>query len=259
MRHIYTIILAACCLLTIGCNRYYYKPNAVNAPLFTKGGQAHVNASFSSSIFDNSTFYDLQAAVSPINHVGIIANYAGYNYNPGYIEPLTGDVPANAYLAEVGIGTYYAIGGKKIKMVTDLYAGYGIGQLRSDIDLDATRIFVQPGFGVRAPWFDAVFTPRLSFLNYSNLDANGLDSFYLNANRLVDLNSNERIDGKTHFFFEPTITLRGGYKFAKMQVQLVLARPFTYTPWDYSAGHISVGFYFTLEDLIEHIKENKAD
>ncbi len=38
-----TILYSAIVFLFLSsCTRYYYKPNAVNAPLFTDGGQAHV-------------------------------------------------------------------------------------------------------------------------------------------------------------------------------------------------------------------------
>src|SRR5260221_6385437 len=102
------------------CSRYYYKPNAVNTPLFTEGGQAHLNLAGSfggvSKEYDgNTSFFDVQGSVSPVNHLGIIANYSTYAYRADKPDAASGNVDANAHLLEAGIGGYYSKG-KKIKM-----------------------------------------------------------------------------------------------------------------------------------------------
>src|SRR5262249_34071577 len=140
------------------CHRYYYKPNAVNAPLFTDGGQGHINLGGSiggsSKQYDGNTyFFDAQGSVSPVNHLGIIANYSTYAYRPDDPDIAGGNVNAHAHLLEAGVGGYYAKG-RKFKMVADGYVGYGGGLINSDVNMRVHRFFVQPGIGVRSPGFD---------------------------------------------------------------------------------------------------------
>ena len=264
MRNIYLIIIALSTLTLGSCSRYYYKPNGANVPLFTDGGQAHFNVAGSvnsdgtgTNNNGNSTgsvsVFDFQGAVSPVNHLGLIANYSTYNYTTTTLNPPPGDVNARAYLAELGVGGYYALGGRKVKMVVDLYAGGGIGAIRSDIDADVNRIFIQPGIGMRSPWFDVAFSPRIVNIGYNNFSDNGRGDAYLRSQGLLD--GAGRIDQRRYTFFEPCITMRAGYKFAKVQFQYVIAAPMTSISWNTSPGRFSFGFYFTLEDLISTIKE----
>ena len=57
MKHKYILFFSLLILVAgSSCNRYYYKPNGVNAPLFTDGGQAHLNVA--GSIGGNSGDYE---------------------------------------------------------------------------------------------------------------------------------------------------------------------------------------------------------
>ena len=250
------LIIVACS----SCSRYYYKPNAVNTPLFTDGGQAHLNAAASfggvSDEYDgNTTFVDLQGSVSPVNHLGIIANYSTYSYRPESADPANGNVRAKAHLLEGGIGGYYAKG-KKFKMVVDGYVGYGGGNIQSDVDMKVNRFFVQPGIGVRSPWFDASFNLRISNVKYSDFNAKGRDLDYLHQQNLIS-SEGRRIDAGTYTFAEPSFTIRTGYKFAKVQLQMVLAQDVSNAAWNYNAARFSAGIYFSLEELFENANGKK--
>ncbi|HRP55968.1 hypothetical protein [Agriterribacter sp.] len=246
---------AATLLACSSCTRYYYKPNAVNAPLFTDGGQAHLNVA--GSIGGNSGdddyegtryVFDLQASVSPVKHLGIIANYSTYGYTPDNPDAVNGNVDGKAHLLEFGIGGYYAKG-NTFKMVTDCYVGYGAGQIRSDVDMRIKRFFIQPGIGVRSPAFDAVFNLRFVNLNYDNFNAKGRSNDYLLQKDLIN-NSGRRIDNTSYAFVEPSFTIRTGYKFIKAQLQMVFAQEITSVPWHYNPSRYTVGLYFSLEDAI---------
>ena len=249
---ILTLILAASCLFLSSCSRYYYKPNAINTPMFTDGMQAHIAgaASIGGDDEDRTTFADLQASFSPIKHLGIIGNYSTYNYSP--YSPAT--TPAHAYIIEGGLGGYYASGGKKVKLVVELYGGLGKGELKSDVDLDLTRYFIQPGIGMRSPWVDAVFNLRLAMLKYSNLDDNGRGIGYLQDQNLVNTMYARGITNSTYTFVEPAFTIRGGYKFVKVQIQLVGSVPFESVAWNYDPIRFTVGVHFAVEDLLEMAK-----
>jgi hypothetical protein len=245
-----TVILIGLC----SCNRYYYKPSGINAPLFTGGGQAHLsldgsfgNPKNGKAAEGNTYFFDVQGAVSPVNHLAFIANYSTYKYRVLNPDDASGHVDAAAHLLEGGIGGYYATQGRKVQMVTDLFAGYGGGPVRSDVNMDARRFFIQPGIGMHSPWFDASFNLRFSILNFSNFYANGRSDDYLITQKLID-NRGRRIDATTYSFAEPGITIRAGYKLAKVQFQMVLANEISQVAWNYNAARFTAGIYFNLEE-----------
>ncbi|HEX5023867.1 MAG TPA: hypothetical protein VFV68_01285 [Agriterribacter sp.] len=264
MKYRTTIICCAIVFLFLSsCNRYYYKPNAVNAPLFTDGGQAHVavvgSVGSANGDYDHEGtryVFDVQAAVSPINHLGIIANYSTYGYTADNPEPVTGNVDGKANLLEFGIGGYYAKG-NKFKMVADCYMGYGAGQIRSDVDMRIKRFFIQPGIGVRSPVFDAAFNLRMSSVRYDDFDAKGKGDDYLENKNLINSNGQRRIDNTTYAFIEPAFTIRTGYQFMKVQMQVALAQELTSVPWQYSGARYTVGLYFSLEDAIAEAVKNR--
>jgi hypothetical protein len=241
MKVLYAILVTSCIFLT-SCSRYYYKPNAINQPLFTGGMQGHVAAvaSLGGEDDDRTTFADLQASFSPVKHLGLMGNYSTYTYIPA--SPSTKD--ARAHLIEGGIGGYYPFGGKKVKMVVELYGGMGSGRLRSDVDLDLKRYFIQPGIGMRSPWVDVAFALRIAMLKYSNLDDNGLGIGYLQDQNLVNTLTARGITNGTYTFVEPGLTVRGGYKFVKVQLQLVLSTPYQSVSWNYDPVRFTAGVHF---------------
>lgn len=260
-----TLILLSCVisLLTSSCSRYYYKPNGVNVPLLTDGGQYHLNLNGSSSSTsdgnngantNNINIIDVQASISPIKHLGIMGGYTSYNYTTTAPDFAAGNVNARATLAEAGIGGYIAPGGNKVKMVADFYGGWGIGNISSDIDARVNRLFLQPGIGVRSPWFDASFNPRIVSLGFTSFNANGRDSFYLRNQGLIDAGG-VRFDSRRYTFFEPCFTIRAGYKFAKVQFQYVFSVPMSAMSWNTSPGRFSVGFYLGIEDIVQMVRE----
>lgn len=260
MRNFYLSILVLFGLSIASCTRYYYKPNGVNVPLLTDAGDVHVdvNGSFNSETYNNGNsnamnIIGVEASGSPLKHLGLMANYYSYNYTTTQPDALNGNINASAYLVDFGVGGYYAVGGGKIKMVVDMYGGWGLGNIRSDINADVTRMFLQPGISMRSPWFDVAFAPRIVNLGYSNFNANGHDQAYLESRGLIE-QSGSRIDQRRYTFFEPSITMRAGYKFAKVQLQYVLSAPMSAMSWHHSPGRFSVGFYFSVEDVVSTIR-----
>lgn len=241
---------------TSSCSRYYYRPNAVNTPLFTDRGQAHVNIAGSigslESEYDDNDFryvFDLQTSYSPIPHLGIIANYSTYGFIPDNPDESSGNVDGKAHLLELGVGGYYAKG-KRFKMVVEGYAGYGMGRIRSDVDMNIGRLFIQPGIGVTSPVFDAAFNLRITNPTYSRFDAKGRENDYLRDQNLIDARG-RRIDQTNYFFAEPSFTVRTGYKFLKAQMQVVFAEEMSPVSWEYNKARYTVGAYLSLEEIFK--------
>ena len=215
--------LVLCCLCS--CGRYYYKPNGVNAPLLTNANEAH----FSGNVSGDGAFTDMQASYSPINHLGIIGNFSTYSYKASDADIASGNVDAHAHLAELGAGYYYATRGD-VKIVGELYGGAGGGKLQSDVNLNFFRSFIQPGLGVRTPYFELSINCRISDIKYSSLNSNGHDSAYL-AQQNLTYGNNKSITNKNYFFAEPAVTFRGGYKFIMVQSQYVISNAISRVPW----------------------------
>src|SRR5690606_38397172 len=93
-------------------------------------------------------------------------------------------------------------------------AGQGNARNRR-YDVNGLRWFVQPGIGYNTPYFEAAFTPRLSFVSFYNYSASGYTPQEIEQEHL-DPNT---IENTTWVFVEPAITLRGGYKWIKLQAQ----------------------------------------
>lgn len=255
------LLLAYIIVLVAGssCTRYYYRPNAVNAPLFTDGGQVRLNTAGSlgniGGDYDNDDFryvFDLQGAWSPIPHLGIIANYSSYGFIPEHPDVNTGNVDGKAHLLELGVGGYYAKG-RKFKMVVEGYAGYGAGRINSDVDMHIHRLFLQPGIGVASPFFDAAFNVRITNPRYSHFDAKGRTDDYLIEQELIN-SSGRRIDESNYIFAEPAFTVRTGYKFLKAQMQVVFAEKMSPVSWEYNWVRYTVGAYLSIDEMFRKTK-----
>jgi hypothetical protein len=246
--NLFLLLIIAC---MSSCSRYYYKPNGVNAPLLAASQDLHVSA----NIAGGGEAMNVQAAYSPVNHLGIIGGISTYSFKADNPDPATGNVDASAHLGEIGAGYYFTTNaGRNVRFIYDIYGGAGFGAMKSDVNMNALRLFLQPGIGLRTHWFDCSFNLRICDLSYSNLNPNGHDNAYLQQQNLIDP-TGKRID-KTHYLFaEPALTLRGGYKFIKFQAQYILSAALSDVPWRYSGNAVNFGLNFQLEDLLMVVRE----
>lgn len=193
------------------CSTTMYTTNAVNAPLLKERGEIKINV----------TQNDLQAAVAVTDHIGIMANgyYQNYKSDNNYRH--------DGGMGELGIG--YLLNSDDNNLVMETYVGGGLGKVHkqeqfngpgnstymANFNVNAAKGFVQSNLGYRSKYFDVALTPKFSFVKYSNFTQNNysddqLKDDYLNNNRLTD---------PLFVFAEPAITVRGGYKFIKIQAQ----------------------------------------
>ena len=222
--------------------------------MLTSAKEAHFSANTSGDL----NFTDMQASYSPINHLGIIGNFSTYTYKVTGEDLASGNVSAHAHLAELGAGYYYATKGnaKNVKIVFDAYGGAGGGTLLSDVNMNFFRSFIQPGAGIRTPYFEFSINCRIADIKYYNLNTNGHDSAYLAQQNLL-YGHNKSITNTNYLFAEPAITMRGGYKFIKIQSQYVISNAISHVPWNYNGGLINIGLSFELEDLLKIINNSK--
>ncbi|MGN7825002.1 hypothetical protein HGH92_33070 [Chitinophaga varians] len=228
--------LAGLCLYAaIGltsCSKHIYAPNAANVPLLKEKNE------FKASI----TPYNLQTAFALTNNIAIMANgHYVYQVNPGVENYPSDDLFINGDLrggmGEGAIGFFKPLDPKK-RMVFDVFAGGGAGSFRtlaSGADAEGvnredyrlrnrfSKIFIQPSIGFVHPVVEAAFSSRFSCVNFYDTYM-GPRAFENDATAKSDF---VRIADKPTVFYEPTFTVRAGYKYVKFQSQLLIAVPLT--------------------------------
>ncbi|MES2515074.1 MAG: hypothetical protein V4580_13065 [Bacteroidota bacterium] len=195
--------------LLSSCATTMYTTNAVNVPLLKEKGEVKINV----------TQNDLQAAVAVTDKIGIIANgfYKNYDGDNNYRH--------SGGMGEAGIG--YLLNRENLMIET--YIGGGVGKVHkqqqfsnpdnttymANFDANAAKGFIQSNFGLRSKYFDVALTPKFSFVKYSNFTY----SNYTEGQLKDDYLNNNRVTDPLYVFAEPAITVRGGYKFIKLQAQ----------------------------------------
>jgi hypothetical protein len=195
------------------CSTQMYVSNAVNAPLLKEKGEVQVAV----------TQNDLQAAVGLGSNFGIMANgfYRNYQSDNQYKH--------NGLLGELGIGYFKPL---QNNFVFETYVGGGAGRVYKQqeftaanderylakFDASAVKGFIQPNFGYKSRFFDAVISSRFSALKYSSFS----QSNYPAAELQKDYLDNNNLTGPVFMFAEPALTLRGGFKYVKLQAQFGL-------------------------------------
>jgi hypothetical protein len=197
------------------CNTTMYVSNAVNAPVLREKGEVKVAV----------TQNDLQAAVGAGNNFGIIANgyyqnYKGsnnYEHGGGYGELgmgfFTNTEDDNHLFFEAYGGAGYGIV-RKQEMFRDQFDNSYMARFEAQ----AGKIFLQPDFAFSNRYLDVILTPKFSFVKYTDFTQVNYPEQELRDDYL----DNDNLTGPVFIFAEPALTVRGGYKFIKLQAQFGL-------------------------------------
>jgi hypothetical protein len=106
-------------------------------------------------------------------------------------------------------------------------------------DLSFTKIFVQPSFGFTFNGFDIAASTRICTLSFNSVD----NQISGNVNEYNSLNS---ISDGSHLFLEPAITIRGGWKYVKLQLQASTASYANNPDLHFESYHLSIGLYIAI-------------
>ncbi len=224
--------LIAALLLGIGwCSscRTVYSPNTVHNSLLQEKGE------FKGFIAPNN----LQAAYAVTDHFGVMAN--------GYYNSFTSDdkdFHNKGKALELGVGYFNKMPNN---IVYEVYGGAGRFNVRMDesagaknFDANATKLFIQPGIGWVNPYVEVGLAPRVSMISYNSPEIRGYtaqeqSSYYF-----------ETLATKPHLFLEPAVTVRGGYKWVKLQLQVGRAFKLSKNQLNYDDGIGSIGLVFNV-------------
>lgn len=230
-----TEIVVLCLLLFSACNPVFYASNAHNVPLLKEKHEVRIGGG--ATMTEDLIGPDVQVAYAAGRNLGIIANGA---YLKGGSESTSWE--GHGYIAEAGAGYFKPLGRF---LVAEVYGGGGFSRVTNKrydegFSVNFFKPFILPVLGFRSNYFEFGFSPKVALVRYSEpfiLDANWVTD--PNGNYLIDQNGypvlNIRKQKQTFFAFEPALTLRAGFRSAKVQLQAV-----------YSAQNIPGAQYLSL-------------
>jgi hypothetical protein len=223
--------------LLSGCTHYYYVPNVQNVPLFKEKNEFQGTIAFGGG--DESESVEIQTSYSVSDHIGVMANFMSAH---GGTASSTDDHGQGNYF-DGAIGYYKPINRFG---VLEVYGGLGTSNQHhlyaadnATSDLSFRKIFIQPSYGFAFPYFDVAFSARMNRISFNSIEKTGTIS------ELNGINSLTQNHG--YYFLEPAITVRGGYKFIKVQGQ-VSGSTADNSKYHFEGVHISLGLYFTIAD-----------
>lgn len=209
--------------------RTVYAPNALNVPLLQEKGE--IKATLATN--------NLQLAAAVSDHVGVMAN--------GYLNAYTSDdknFRNKGKGVEVGVGYF---GQTEHRITYEAYGGAGLYNVKikednnlKTFDADAVKYFVQPAIGWVNPFFEIAASPRLSLIKYGKPDMTGYSQNEQAANYF------DILDRKIHTFIEPTLIIRGGYRFVKVQAQYGHSFKLSKNNINYDENVGSIGLIFDI-------------
>lgn len=213
LRHLKLCLLITISVLYLFTNTYcttiLYAPNMHAHPMIEEKGDVSVAAAASSHAYILTG--QAQAAYSPKNNIGIVANgfYTQKNQSFGY-------------LAEAGAGYFNTF---HDNFRYEVYAGAGYSGQRQgqplslNSKLNFVKLYVQPALGFTSPYFDTFVSCRLANINFvsvRNFDGKNPanDTTYVNQDILYTAAH------RSALMWEPAVTIRAGVDRFKGFIQL---------------------------------------
>ncbi|MCZ2100798.1 MAG: hypothetical protein LC107_04585 [Chitinophagales bacterium] len=235
MKHISFLYFVSLLLLITSCKTKLYIPNGSNVPLLQEEKELKIVG---------STGGNLQAAYAVTNHIGLMAN-GFWTYRSADDTDRPGNKKGEGSLVELGAGYFDRFN----DFVFETYAGAGLGRLDykdtengKNYSSNGTRLFVQPNIGWTSKYIDIAISGRLAGLKYYDFLADGYSQEELDQEFL----HKDLVEDNLWVFFEPAITLRGGYKYIKAQIQYGISKKLNSGDLKYDNTYFNVGFVFDL-------------
>ena len=237
IRFALAISLITALLVLSGCTHYYYAPNMQNVPVFQQKGESRINLALSTG--DEWSGFELQGAHAFTNRVGGVFNFVtgggdDDEYGSGHGTMLEG-----------GAGYFYPAGKH---FVFETYGQLGYGGIKnlytnnssSYSNVDFFRFSVQPAVGFRNSIVEFIFSARLASLNYLSIKQSYVgDSFELKNLDYIH-------DHSSSLLAEPAATLRLGYKYIKLQLQVGGSFNLTAPDLQQENANVNFGLAFTI-------------
>lgn len=198
-------------LFMASCSTVYYSPSVHNVPLFEEKEELRVSAHSGSA--DNVSTIDFQTAYAITNRVAVMANFYNAKANINNSNKLSG----TGSLFEGGGGIYIPFGSM---FVFETYGVAGIGNsvirysdtIHDEMVNRFGRFYIQPSIGITTQYFDVAFSNRVVLLNMYSINGGNTYEKFAADRRSIEA-------GRPAWLYEYGITLRGGWKYIKLQLQ----------------------------------------
>jgi hypothetical protein len=203
------------------------------------------------SVGEVNNSIEIQAGLSLPGHVAFTANYMAGGTR--HIRDNISDISKVSYF-EGAAGFYTSFSDKGL---FEIYGGYGKGSQNHTFaykeydgflswtwirdgtaNLSFSKLFIQPDIGLKINSFEGAFSCRLSKLNLTNIDV------YNTVHRLDQLNTLKQ--NNNPWLLEPALTIRGGSKSVKAQVQIILSKSLSGADLLFENVRFSFGLHFNL-------------
>jgi len=245
MKKLYTyfFITVVCC----SCSHYYYVPNVQNVPLFREKNEYQFSGAY--GLGTETSCLEVQGAYSVTGNFAVQANFMSAkgidNHEDSWAKGSYLDAAIGYYkpLRKSGVFEIYGgVGGSKQhhQYRNDIYIpgtpGYGILSAGTS-EVSFIKLFVQPSVGMTFKGFEFAFSTRFNWLTFNQTD-NNIDKL-LNEHEFEKLNATAQT--KNFLFFEPALTIRGGWKYLRVQLQGATASYLNNENYHFDQYHLSIG------------------
>lgn len=247
-----TFVLIPLFCLT-GCTHYYYVPTVQNVPLFREKNEYRISGFY--GFGDESNCVEIQAAGSVTDKIGIMTDFM--HAQGGEIAADRDWGRGNYFDAAVGyfkpierfgvFEVYGGLGGSKQHHQyesSNYSSGTSTSSYGGTSDLSFRKLFIQPSFGVTFKGIDVAVSSRFCRLYFNKVD-----------NNIYPLNNQYDYDDLTsiarkgsYYFLEPALTLRAGWKYAKVQIQASTSSYTNNNDHIFEEYHLSFGLFLTITD-----------
>lgn len=218
-------------------------PNVHNVSLFREKNEYRLCVATSGGEEISST--EIQAASSITGNIAVMTNVMlAKGGEKGY-----GDWGKGKY-ADVAAGYYKPLGRSG---VFEVYGGFGASsqqhqysnnQYAGRSDLSFTKLFIQPSIGATSNVVDIAFSTR-----FCNLSFHRVNNQIIEHHDEYEYYYLDKIARNKHsFLIEPALTLRGGWKYVKVQLQMGWNINLTHSDMRFETVHGSLGLYITIAD-----------
>jgi hypothetical protein len=231
------LVISAIFLVTLsGCSHYYYVANTKNVPLLREKNESRVSLTYGEG--DESKSMDIQAAYAVSDKIGIMANFMSAKggddsgQNPDW---------ANGTYFDGAVGYYKPISSFG---VFEIYGGYGASSqhhqynTNETADLRFTKVFLQPSIGLTGKWYEIAFSLPLSRVSFNEINDYTTSGEHQGLDKLSSQGPS--------CIVEPAFTIRGGWKYIKLQFQYVHVVNLTNQYLPFERDKISLGVHFSI-------------
>jgi hypothetical protein len=233
----YHLVISVIILITLSsCSHYYYVANTKNVPLLREKNEGRVSLTYGEG--DESSSVDFQGSYAINDKIGVMANFMSANGGSD-----SGQDPnwAKGTYVDAAVGYYKPLGSVG---VFEIYGGYGASSQHHQYysngtaDLRFRKVFVQPSIGLTGNWYEMAFSLPLSRVSFNEI------------NDYTTGGEQQGLDKLTYAgpscILEPAFTIRGGWKYVKLQFQYVHVLSLTNQDLPFERDKVSLGVYFSI-------------